>query len=176
MKNRRPTDNGCCSVNFLRYLLFIYNFIFYVSLHTYTIKNFAYNLQTDFCVQFAGLAILFLGLWTIFVKSHYVVLLASKTYAVTSYIFVGIGGVCIIIGALGCWSISRKSRPLVFGVKIFNYLCEYLGNYFLVSILPVGLVFVRSRRWHNLLCLHWKDWFATEAKFQECPLQSIRNR
>lgn len=119
MKNRRSNaDSSWCSVNFLRYLLFIYNFIFY----------------------FAGLSILALGVWTIFGKSNYVALLANKTYTMTSYIFVAIGLICILIGVLGCISISRKSRPLV-----LTFACSLLVI-FLLEIAVGALAYVYAKK------------------------------
>jgi len=88
VRNRRKDDDGCLSVNFLKYVLFIFNFIFYL----------------------AGLTILGVGIWTLFFKSHYVVLLATKTYVATTYILIGAGLLVLFVGVIGCIGVTKLNR------------------------------------------------------------------
>jgi len=88
VRNRRKDDDGCCSVNFLKYVLFIFNFIFYL----------------------AGLTVLGVGIWTLFFKSQYVVLLATKTYAATTYIMIGAGLMVLCVGVIGCIGVTKMNR------------------------------------------------------------------
>jgi len=88
VRNRRKDDDGCCSVNFLKYVLFIFNFLFYI----------------------AGLTVLGVGIWTLFFKSQYVVLLATKTYAITTYILIGAGLLVLFVGVIGCIGVTKLNR------------------------------------------------------------------
>jgi len=88
VRNRRKDDDGCCSVNFLKYVLFIFNFIFYL----------------------AGLTVLGVGIWTLFFKSQYVVLLATKTYSATTYIMIGAGLLVLFVGVIGCIGVTKLNR------------------------------------------------------------------
>jgi len=88
VRNRRKDDDGCCSVNFLKYVLFIFNFMFYL----------------------AGLTVLGVGVWTLFFKSNYVVLLATKTYVATTYILIGAGLLVLFVGVIGCIGVTKLNR------------------------------------------------------------------
>uniref|UniRef100_A0A914XBU8 Tetraspanin n=1 Tax=Plectus sambesii TaxID=2011161 RepID=A0A914XBU8_9BILA len=87
--NRRlRRDDGCCSVNFLKYIAFIFNFLFYL----------------------AGVAVLAMGVWTIGWKFDYTVLLPTQTYKITTYILIGTGLLVLLVGILGCLGVLRESR------------------------------------------------------------------
>lgn len=81
-------DDGCCGIFFLKYVLYIFNFIFWLS----------------------GGAILAVGIWTLLDKHTYVSLLASSTYVATTYILIATGGFILIVGFLGCCGASRENR------------------------------------------------------------------
>lgn len=87
--NRRPSrDEGCCSVSFLKYVLFIFNFLFYLS----------------------GLAVLGVGIWTYFFKSSYVALLPTSTYLLTTYVLSGAGALVLLVGICGCVGVLKENR------------------------------------------------------------------
>ncbi|ELU01487.1 hypothetical protein CAPTEDRAFT_173473 [Capitella teleta] len=84
----RGKDDGCCSVTFLRYVLFVFNFIFWLS----------------------GAAILGVGLWTYFAKHSYITLLTSGTYPATTFLLIGTGSLILLVGIIGCCGAWRENR------------------------------------------------------------------
>lgn len=88
---RGSKDDGCCSVSFLKYMLYIFNFIFLLS----------------------GLAVLGVAIWTIVEKQHHLSLLATATYASTAYMLLLAGVVVILVTVLGCIAVWRLDRCLL---------------------------------------------------------------
>uniref|UniRef100_A0A3B3WT47 Tetraspanin n=1 Tax=Poecilia mexicana TaxID=48701 RepID=A0A3B3WT47_9TELE len=72
----------------LKYLLFLFNFLFWVG----------------------GAAVLGVGVWTLVEKSDYLSLLASSTFAVSAYILILAGGLVVVTGFLGCCAVIREQR------------------------------------------------------------------
>lgn len=124
VNNRRPSkDEGCCSVHFLKYVLFIFNFIFYL----------------------AGLAIIGIGLWTLFFKSSYVSLLATKTFEATTYILIGAGILVLFVGILGCVGVLKENRCCLL---LFTFLLLLI---FLVEAVAGILAYIYSEQIGNEL-------------------------
>ncbi|XP_074858951.1 tetraspanin-11 isoform X4 [Carettochelys insculpta] len=73
---------------YLKYLLFVFNFFFWVG----------------------GAAVMAVGLWTLAEKSDYLNILASSTFAVSAYILIFAGGLVMITGFLGFCAIIREQR------------------------------------------------------------------
>ncbi|XP_076310725.1 CD151 antigen-like isoform X1 [Tachypleus tridentatus] len=88
---RRRTYEGCCSVSFLKYVLYVFNVLFF----------------------FAGWAVLGVGLWTVIDKHHYVNLLATSTYAATSYILIIAGITVLFVTVIGCIGVRQEDRCLL---------------------------------------------------------------
>ncbi|KAK9721244.1 Tetraspanin family [Popillia japonica] len=84
-------DEGCCSVEFVKYVLHVFNVLFLVT----------------------GLGVLGIGLWTILDKYQYVTLLTSFTYPMLTYFLLAAGGLVLLVAILGfcagCW----EHRPLL---------------------------------------------------------------
>uniref|UniRef100_A0AAQ5Z940 Tetraspanin n=1 Tax=Amphiprion ocellaris TaxID=80972 RepID=A0AAQ5Z940_AMPOC len=72
----------------LKYLLFVFNFLFWVG----------------------GAAVLGVGVWTLVEKSDYLSLLASSTFAVSAYILILAGSLVVVTGFLGCCAVIREHR------------------------------------------------------------------
>ncbi|XP_056132580.1 tetraspanin-11 isoform X3 [Lampris incognitus] len=72
----------------LKYLLFVFNFLFWVG----------------------GAAVLGVGVWTLVEKSDYLSLLASNTFAISAYILILAGGLVVVTGFLGCCAVIREQR------------------------------------------------------------------
>uniref|UniRef100_A0A3B3HDK3 Tetraspanin n=1 Tax=Oryzias latipes TaxID=8090 RepID=A0A3B3HDK3_ORYLA len=72
----------------LKYLLFIFNFLFWMG----------------------GAAVLGVGVWTLVEKSDYLSLLASSTFAVSAYILILAGSLVVVTGFLGCCAVIRERR------------------------------------------------------------------
>lgn len=85
---KKSRDGGCCSVNFLKYVLFIFNFVFLLS----------------------GCAVLGVGVWTLVAKHQYISLLATSTYAVITYLLVAAGSIAIIVSFIGFFGVGREDK------------------------------------------------------------------
>ncbi|KAK2146089.1 hypothetical protein LSH36_634g01047 [Paralvinella palmiformis] len=80
-------DDGCCGIFFLKYCLYIFNLIFWLS----------------------GGGVLAVGLWTLLTKHSYSTLLGSGVYPATTYILIATGALIIMVGFLGCCGAWRES-------------------------------------------------------------------
>jgi len=100
-------DDGCCGLEFLKYVLFFFNFIFWMS----------------------GVGIVVIGIWTLWDRHHYVVLLSSGTYAATTYLLLGTGGAIILIGFIGCCGTWRENRGC-----LMTYACFLLLVFLLEAV------------------------------------------
>ena len=83
------------------------------------------NYLIIFYLQLSGFGIVTIGIWTIWDKYHYVVLLTSPpgTYAVTTYMLLGTGGLIILIGFLGCCGAWRENRFCLMTVRLTVLRC-----------------------------------------------------
>lgn len=60
--------------------------------------------------QVGGAAVLGVGIWTLLEKSDYSSLLASSTFAVSTYILILAGSLVVVTGFLGCCAVIREQR------------------------------------------------------------------
>lgn len=88
MVNKKSKSEGCCSVDFLKYLLFIYNFV----------------------LLMAGIAVLGIGIWTVIEKHHYVSLLSTITYVSIAYLLIIAGAIVLLVTFVGCVGVWREDR------------------------------------------------------------------
>jgi hypothetical protein len=94
----RGKDDSCCGVFFLKYLLYVFNVILLLS----------------------GVAVLGVGLWTLFMKHSLVSLLASSFFTVTTYLLIITGGLIIIlVFVLGCVGAWRENYVLLMAYAVF---------------------------------------------------------
>lgn len=68
-------------------------------------------------LKVGGAAVLGVGVWTILEKSDYLSLLASSTFAVSTYILVLAGGLVVITGFLGCCAVIREQKRCLSTVR-----------------------------------------------------------
>ncbi|XP_013417132.1 CD151 antigen [Lingula anatina] len=87
-RSKKKFDEGCCGLFFLKYALCTFNIIFWLS----------------------GAAILAVGIWTVLARHHYVSLLATSIYPVTTYILIVTGGIAVIMGFIGCYGAIWENR------------------------------------------------------------------
>ncbi|XP_016086838.1 CD151 antigen, like isoform X1 [Sinocyclocheilus rhinocerous] len=95
--------NETCGTIFLKYLLFTFNFLFWL----------------------AGGAVMAVGIWTLVEKSDYISLLSSKIYAVSAYILIMAGVIVMVTGVLGCCATFKEQRRLL-RVYFVLLLCIFL--------------------------------------------------
>lgn len=88
MKPRKSRDADCCSVNFLKCVLHIFNVVF----------------------LFAGLGVLAVGSWTVVAKHRYVALLPTPTYPAIAYLLIFGGALGVPMCALGCCGLKTENR------------------------------------------------------------------
>ncbi|XP_078510264.1 tetraspanin-11 [Lissotriton helveticus] len=98
-----------CPTVCLKYLLFVFNFLFWVG----------------------GAAVMAVGVWTMIEKSDFLSLLASSTFAVSAYILIFAGSFVMMIGFLGCCAIIREKRSclsLYFSMLLLVFLIELVAG------------------------------------------------
>jgi len=96
----RGQDDGCCGVFFLKYFLYIFNFIFLLS----------------------GLGLLAVALFTLYRTHYYVYILGGHfgAYAISNYLLLGTGGlIVLLIFVLGCCATCNKNRCCLITYSIF---------------------------------------------------------
>ncbi|GAB6031816.1 hypothetical protein CHUAL_010218 [Chamberlinius hualienensis] len=102
-------EDGCCSINLLKYLLFIFNFIFMVS----------------------GILVMGIGIWTVVAKHNFVNLLSTATYVSIAYLFITAGVIVLIvtfIGCIGIWREDKRALLLYTFLLVFIFLLEAIGG------------------------------------------------
>ncbi|KAK7098752.1 CD151 antigen-like [Littorina saxatilis] len=87
VKNRRK-DTGCCSLPFLRSLMVVFNVIFWMT----------------------GLTFLAVGIWALISRHDYISLLGNNTYSATTFLFLSVGIIIILVGFLGCLGALHEIR------------------------------------------------------------------
>ncbi|KAM7424547.1 hypothetical protein PAMA_000748 [Pampus argenteus] len=95
--------NQTCGTICLKYLLFTFNFLFWL----------------------AGGIVTAVGVWTLVEKSDYISLLSSKTYAASAYILVLAGFSVMVTGVLGCCATFKEQKKLL-RVYFVLLLCIFL--------------------------------------------------
>uniref|UniRef100_A0A8C7YW65 Tetraspanin n=1 Tax=Oryzias sinensis TaxID=183150 RepID=A0A8C7YW65_9TELE len=110
----------------LKYLLFIFNFLFWMG----------------------GAAVLGVGVWTLVEKSDYLSLLASSTFAVSAYILILAGSLVVVTGFLGCCAVIRERRRCL-SVYFF-----FLLVIFLIELVAGVLAYVYYQRLSEELKQH----------------------
>ncbi|TKS65204.1 Tetraspanin-11 [Collichthys lucidus] len=110
----------------LKYLLFVFNFLFWVG----------------------GAAVLGVGIWTLLEKSDYSSLLASSTFAVSAYILILAGSLVVVTGFLGCCAVIREQR----GCLSMYFFCLLL--IFLIELVAGVLAYVYYQRLSEELKQH----------------------
>ncbi|XP_047023598.1 CD151 antigen isoform X2 [Helicoverpa zea] len=88
VKPRKSRDADCCSVNFLKCVLHIFNVVF----------------------LFAGAGVLGVGAWTVTYRHRYVSLLPTPTYPAIAYLLIIAGAMGVPLCALGCCGLKTENR------------------------------------------------------------------
>ncbi|XP_067906345.1 tetraspanin-11 isoform X2 [Heterodontus francisci] len=88
MTGKYKEDSEDCLPICLKYLLFLYNFFFWV----------------------AGAGVMAIGTWTLNEKRNYLSLLPSSTFAVSAYILIFAGSLVLVTGFLGCCAVVREQK------------------------------------------------------------------
>ncbi|XP_018603118.1 tetraspanin-11 isoform X2 [Scleropages formosus] len=102
-------DQGDWLTVCLKYLLFVFNFLFWVG----------------------GAAVMAVGIWTLIDKSDYLSLLASSTFAASAYILILAGGLVMVTGFLGCCAVIREQRSCLsvyFSCLLLIFLIELVAG------------------------------------------------
>ncbi|XP_046394437.1 CD151 antigen-like [Ischnura elegans] len=87
-------EDGCCSVNFLKYVLHIFNIVLFLS----------------------GVAVLGVGAWTVATRHNYVVLLTTSTYALAAYVLIVAGILAVLASILLLLGLLRENRCCILGL------------------------------------------------------------
>ncbi|XP_041636648.1 tetraspanin-11 isoform X1 [Cheilinus undulatus] len=119
-------DQGDWQTVCLKYLLFIFNFLFWLG----------------------GAAVLGVGVWTLVEKSDYLSLLASSTFAVSAYILILAGSLVVVTGFLGCCAVIREQKSCLSAYFLFLLLI------FLIELVAGVLAYVYYQRLSEELKQH----------------------
>ncbi|XP_049862269.1 CD151 antigen-like [Schistocerca gregaria] len=128
---RKSRDSDCCSINFLKYVLHIFNVVFLL----------------------AGAAVLAVGVWTLVDKQTYISLLSSATYVVAAWVLLVAGAVTLAVAFLGCCGVWRENRCLLL---IYTYLLLLI---FLLEAMVGVLAYVYESRVHDELSANLNSTF-----------------
>ncbi|XP_055703855.1 CD151 antigen-like [Phlebotomus papatasi] len=90
-QRHKTRDSDCWSINFLKYVLHIFNTIFFMS----------------------GIIVAGVAVWTIFWRHKYISLLSTFSYAFGAYAFIVAGILAIAGGIWGCCGIWREQRAMI---------------------------------------------------------------
>ncbi|CAL8356467.1 unnamed protein product [Lota lota] len=90
MEARYKKKNTCGTIC-LKYLLFLFNVLFWV----------------------AGGTVFAVGVWTVAEKSDYISLLNSTFYAASAYILIATGVIVVVTGLIGCCATLREMKNLL---------------------------------------------------------------
>ncbi|XP_050070523.1 CD151 antigen-like [Anopheles maculipalpis] len=104
---QKTRDSDCCSINFIKYSLHIFNTIFLIS----------------------GLVIIGVTLWTILWKHQYISLLSTTNYVIGTYALLAAGLLAVVGGVLGCcgvWHEQRGVLVLYTFVLLIVFLLEFI--------------------------------------------------
>ncbi|KAJ8678519.1 hypothetical protein QAD02_014306, partial [Eretmocerus hayati] len=96
-------DDGCCSVNFLKYVLHIYNVVLFLS----------------------GIVVGGIGVWTVIAKHNYISLMSTSTYPILAYALVAAGALAVIGSWLGCGGVTSENRCVIL-VYIFVVMAVFV--------------------------------------------------
>ncbi|XP_047989502.1 CD151 antigen-like isoform X3 [Leguminivora glycinivorella] len=104
VKPRKSRDADCCSVNFLKCVLHIFNVVF----------------------MFAGIGVLCVGAWTVSSRHRYVPLLPSPTYPAIAYLLIAAGAAGLPLAALGCCGLKTENRTSLLCYTYFLLITFFL--------------------------------------------------
>ncbi|XP_062563012.1 CD151 antigen-like [Armigeres subalbatus] len=113
-KLHKTRDSDCCSINFVKYVLHIFNIIFFMS----------------------GLVIMGITVWTVFWKHQYISLLSTTNYAIGTYSLLAAGLLALIGGIIGCCGVWREQRPMLL---LYTFILLFV---FLLEAIVGGLAYL----------------------------------
>lgn len=138
-------SGGCCSINFLKYMLFIFLFFFLL----------------------AGLTVLGVGIWSLVVNEHYMNLLSSGAFAVTAYLLVVAGGMVVVLTVIGCIGMFRENKECIMFYAIFLLLI------FLMELAAGVVAYIYNDKLHDELTTSLSETFTTNYQFDDGITSSI---
>ncbi|KAI0223344.1 Tetraspanin [Lamellibrachia satsuma] len=140
-------DDGCCGVFFLKYVLYVFNIILWLS----------------------GLLILAMGLWTVLDKHHYVSLLSSNTYVATTYLLIATGGFILIVGIFGCCGAWKENRICLMAFASFLFVI------FLLEAISGVLAYMYEATVHDELMRSLNSTLLNTYEVDRAKTQAIDN-
>ncbi|XP_052800898.1 CD151 antigen-like [Mya arenaria] len=143
-KNRKKNPDYC-GKTFLRNVLYVFNFIFFVS----------------------GLAFLAVGLYVVFDRHSFVSLLGGTMFPVTTYILIATGALILIMGVLGCVASCQENRCLLFTYALFLLLI------FLLEAVAGVLAYMYNGVIHEELTRNLNDTMMNSYKYDATLTKAI---
>lgn len=128
VKNRSPSrEGGCCTVNTLKYLLFIYVFFFFVSQSRRLID------KRSLSLQLSALALLTIGIYTYVTQLHFASLLPNATFVHITYVVILLALVMLLVGVVGCIAVARMSKCALLLARFSRVVSSFIKS---LSSLP----------------------------------------
>lgn len=145
MAINKKRDSGCCSVNFLKYVLHIFNIVFFLS----------------------GVAVLGVGAWTVALRHDYVSLLSTSTYALAAYVLIVAGILAILASVLLLIALLKENRCLILGLTFLLLLI------FLLEAMVGMLSYIYEEQVESELSLSLNDTFLQNYKIDPVKTDAI---
>lgn len=143
--NKRSKEEGVCSINFVKYVLFIFNFVFLM----------------------AGIAVLGVGIWTVIDKHQFVSLLSTNTYASIAYLLIISGSVVLLVSVVGCVGVWREDRC---ALLIYTFMLLLI---FLMEAVAGILAYVYAEQLRTELEANLNSTFLTSYMLDEVRTRDI---
>ncbi|KAI4504335.1 hypothetical protein M0802_000806 [Mischocyttarus mexicanus] len=113
----RTRDDGCCSVNFLKFVLHMYNVVLFLS----------------------GFVVGGIGIWTVVSKHSYISLMTTSTYQSLAYALI-VAGILAVVGSwLGCGGVTTENRCVLLIHEYSIIFPQYVFIVMAVLVLEAGV-------------------------------------
>lgn len=145
MARSKRHDDGCCSADFLKCVLHIFN-IFFLT---------------------AGLMVLGTAIWTILDRYQYVTLLTSDTYPIITYFLLFAGGLVLFVAIIGFCAAVKEHRP---SLLFYTFLLLLI---FLIEAMVGILAFVYQEQVHSELELNLNNTFMSSYQMEPDKTHAI---
>ncbi|KAG8225625.1 hypothetical protein J437_LFUL004193 [Ladona fulva] len=138
-------DAGCCSLNFLKYVLHIYNIVFFIS----------------------GAAVIGVGAWTVACHHNYIELLSTSTYALAAYVLIVAGILAVIASLLLLAALLNENRCLILSLTFLLLLI------FLLEAMVGMLCYIYEEQVESELSLNLNNTFVQNYGVDDSKTQAI---
>lgn len=111
---------GSCCGQFVKYSMFVSNFIIFVSVHRKNMRTKSVtNIEQKISIVQVGGAVLFgLGLWTLVDRSYMTELLGTNLFTGATYVLIITSALVCVVSFFGCLGAAREVKCMLLTVRI----------------------------------------------------------